>query len=96
MKFSALALAVLGLFLLSLIWDGRLAEYIDLRQGILVFLTGLGCIILAQVVLSASGKRQSVVIGYEEQAENPDRRKDWRSGGILWLVIPLLINLLFR
>ena len=95
-KFSALALAVLGLFQLSMIWDGRLADYVDPRQGILVFLTGLGCIILAQVVLSAAGKRVSMPDENEGHKEGSDTWDARESSGLIWLVVPLMIFLLFR
>ena len=95
-KFSALALAVLGLFQLSLIWDGRLVDYVDPRQGILVFLTGLGCVILAQVVLSAAGKRVSRSVENEDDEENPDSGGNRELSGLIWLVVPLLVFLLFR
>jgi hypothetical protein len=95
MKFSALALAVLGLFLLSLIWDGRLAEYIDLRQGMLVFLTGLGCVILAQVVLSGTSRRDMEPVEISE--DNPlEGKLVWQSSSLMWLALPLLVSLLFR
>lgn len=95
-KFSALALAVLGLFQLNLIWDGRLADYLDSRQGILVFLTGLGCVILAQVVLSAAGKRSTNVVENEGHKEDSDAEGTWKSTGLIWLVVPLLVFALFR
>lgn len=95
-KFFALALAMLGLVQLNLIWDGRLADYLDPRQGILVFLTGLGCVILAQVVLSAAGKRGSRSDGNEGYEVSPDAGGDRESSGLIWLVIPLLVFLLFQ
>ena len=95
-KFSALALAVLGLFQLSLIWDGRLAEYVDPRQGILVFLTGLGSVILAQVVLSAAGKRFSKADENNDHNEVPNANSTWKSTGLIWLVVPLMVFVLFR
>ncbi|MFA5836624.1 MAG: DUF1980 domain-containing protein [Bellilinea sp.] len=95
-KFSALALAVLGLFQLSLIWDGRLADYVDPRQGILVFLTGLGCVILAQVVLSAAGKKFSKAVENEVHKEDLGAEGTWKSPGLIWLVVPLMVFVLFR
>ncbi|MBA4398915.1 MAG: hypothetical protein D9V45_08365 [Chloroflexi bacterium] len=95
-KFFALALAVLGLFQLSLIWDGRLVDYVDPRQGMLVFLTGLGCVILAQVVLSTAGTRVSRSVENEDSEENPDSGSDRAASGLIWLVVPLLVFLLFR
>ncbi|OGN76994.1 MAG: hypothetical protein A2X24_10195 [Chloroflexi bacterium GWB2_54_36] len=95
-KFSALALAVLGLFQLSLIWDGRLADYVDPRQGILVFLTGLGCVILAQVVLSTAGKRSTNTVENDGHKEDSDAEGSWKSAGLIWLVVPLMVFLLFR
>ena len=95
-KFSALALGVLGLFLLSLIWDGRLAEYVDPRQGILMFLTGLGCVILAQVVLSAAGKRFSEAAEKDAHKEDSSAAGTWESTGLIWLVVPLMVFVLFR
>ena len=95
-KFSALALAALGLFQLSLIWDGRLAEYVDPRLGILVFLTGLGCVILAQVVLSAAGKRSTNAVEKEGHKEDSNAEGTWKSTGLIWLVVPLMVFVLFR
>lgn len=96
MKFSALALAVLGLWLLALIWDGKIAEYINPQLVVLLFPAGLLCIILAQVVMSAAGARRTTAGGsaieLEDGLEGDTGWADWR---ILWLGLPLVIGIIF-
>lgn len=96
MKFSALALAVLGLWLLALVWDGKIAEYINPQLVVLIFPAGLLCIILAQVVLSAAGAGRTnageSTIGQEDGIEGDT---GWAGWQILWLGLPLVIGIIF-
>jgi hypothetical protein len=94
--FSAVALVVLGLLLLGLVWTGRASEYIDPRLSPLLFLSGLGCIVLAQVTLSASRDRQSPVADRVKiQVEDIPTDADGKGWQLLWLVLPFIILFLF-
>jgi len=95
-KFSALALAILGLALLAWIWDGKVADYIAPQMIVLLFPTGLICIVLAQVVLSAAGKEyETASQPSPEQDEDATQGKRQAGLGLLWLALPLVIGLLF-
>lgn len=94
--FSAVALVVLGLLLLGLVWTGRASEYIDTRLSPLLFLSGLGCIVLAQVTLSAGRDRQSPVADRAKiQVEDTPTDGDGKGWQLLWLVLPFIILFLF-
>jgi len=90
---QALILAGLGLFLLSRIWNGKILLYINQRFVILVFLAGLGLIILAQVVFQ---DRLSDRNGTEEKGststgkEMNEPRMRWN---LWWIAIPVMIGL---
>lgn len=87
---QALVLAGLGFFLLSRVWTGKILLYINQRFVILVFLAGLGLIILAQVVLRERPTR--------DRAEGKGGRADLVSSStswtLWWLALPLLLGLL--
>lgn len=94
--FSAVALVVLGLLLLGLVWTGRASEYIDPRLSPLLFLSGLGCIVLAQVTLSASRDRSRLAADRDiKQVEAITTDDDGKGWQLLWLVLPFIILFLF-
>jgi uncharacterized repeat protein (TIGR03943 family) len=83
--FQALILAVLGIYLLSKVYDGRILLYINQRFVLLVLLAALGLIALAQVVL-----RERPAVG-SQAVEKPAGRPGWT----LWLIaLPILVGLL--
>lgn len=83
-SFQALILALMGLYLLSRVWNGSILLYINQRFVFLVFLAGLSFVILAQVLYA---ERVSGQNGDQSRADNP-RLNMW------WLVIPILIGFL--
>ena len=92
---SALTLAVLGMWMFYLIWDAKLMDYLAAPMVVLIFLTALVCIILAQVVLSAAAKSGESV---EPETTPPDAKMDGGSQagwGLVWFILPLLIGFLF-
>lgn len=95
-KYSAVALAAIGLWLLWLIWDGRITEFVDPHLAILIFPAGLVCVILAQVVLSSAAKpRQVEPHAPSTEAEDFDVYPKWAGWGLIWIAIPLIIGILF-
>lgn len=96
LKFSALALAILGLSLLQWLWDGKVADYTHPQLIFLLFPVGLICIILAQVLLSAAGKdRKTSSPPLTDAGEDLDRAPGKMDLGLLWLALPLVIGFLF-
>lgn len=93
-KLSALALAVLGLSLLALIWDGRISDFVDPHLAVLVFPAGLVCVILAQVVLTDSRRKQESG-PFTEEREAQAEESGWPGWGGLWIAIPIIIGFLF-
>ncbi len=83
--FQALILALLGLFILWQAWDGEMASYVDGRVAPLVILAGLGCMILAQVVLNA--RKTASQPALEGSASG---RRRW---GLLALGMPVVLGL---
>ncbi|MFN7036242.1 MAG: TIGR03943 family putative permease subunit [Bellilinea sp.] len=83
-SFQALILALLGLFLLSRIWSGTVLFYINQRFVFLVFLAGLGFVILAQVLYTERLSSQN--------GEGSPMNDSKSTLG--WLAIPILIGLL--
>jgi uncharacterized repeat protein (TIGR03943 family) len=83
-SFQALILALMGLYLLSRVWNGSILLYINQRFVFLVFFAGLFFVVLAQVHyaerISGQGDDQTM-------ADNP-RSNMW------WLAIPILIGFL--
>lgn len=93
-KLSALGLAVLGLSLLALIWDGRISDFVDPHLAILVFPAGLACVILAQVVL-ADSRRKEEPEPLPGEGEAQADESGWPGWGVLWIAIPIIIGFLF-
>jgi len=83
-SFQALILALMGLYLLSRVWNGSILLYINQRFVFLVFFAGLFFVVLAQVLyaerISGQGDDQTM-------ADNPGLNM-W------WLAIPILIGFL--
>lgn len=95
LKFSALALAIIGLSLLEWIWDGKVLDYIHPQLIINLFPTALICIILAQVVLSTAGKdRKTISPPLPNSGEDLDKEPKQTGLGLLWLALPLVIGFL--
>lgn len=95
-KYSALAMAVLGLSLLGLIWDGKISDFVDPRLVLLIFPAGLACVILAQVVLSASRDEPDAgAATAASQGEGLAGKSSWPGWGLLWISIPFIIGFLF-
>lgn len=96
LKASAAALAILGLSLLGLIWNGKAAEFVDPILIILLFPVGLGSVALAQVVLAAEKDRRNQQQPSENIMEQKSTEESSENGwGLLWLAIPLIIGFLF-
>jgi uncharacterized repeat protein (TIGR03943 family) len=84
-SFQALLMALLGLFLLSRLWSGNILLYINQRFVVLVFLAGLGFVILAQVLYA---ERLS------SQNDDEESAKGYSKSTLWWLAIPILIGFL--
>jgi uncharacterized repeat protein (TIGR03943 family) len=84
---QALAFAFLGLFLLSRVWTGKVLLYINQRFVILVFLAGLGFIILAQVVISQRKPGIQTELTKDNAAPVGSR---WN---LFWVLLPVMVGL---
>ncbi|MCX7976585.1 MAG: TIGR03943 family protein [Bellilinea sp.] len=83
-SFQALILALMGLYLLSRIWNGNILLYINQRFVVLVFLAGLSLVVLAQFLYAERLKENH---NQEVLADN------WKMN-LWWLTIPILIGFL--
>ncbi len=92
--FQSLALALLGLYLLSRVWTGKILLYINQRFVVLVFLAGLGFVILAQVLFS---QRQEAA-NEEEAGHEHQHAFNLNLGQVKWnfwwIIFPVLIGFL--
>jgi putative membrane protein len=91
---QALILAGLGLFLLSRVWNGKILLYINQRFVILVFLAGLGLVILAQVIFRerpSERDRNGEKTGTDFAEKRVDYGLRWN---LWWIALPVMIGLL--
>ena len=91
--FQSLLLALLGLYLLSRVWSGKILLYINQRFVILIFLAGLGFIILAQVLFSQRQEASAAAEAHQEHnhAGLHMERIKWN---FWWILFPVLIGFL--
>jgi putative membrane protein len=87
---QALILALLGFFLLERIWSGKILLYINQRYVPLIFLAGVGLIILAQAVFQERRKAGESGTG-EETGGEPTYF--WKSN-LVWVLIPLVVGIM--
>ena len=83
-SFQALLMALLGMYLLSRVWNGSILLYINQRFVILAFFAGLCLIILAQVLYKG---RHSALGDHENRVENT-------ATSLWWLMVPIVIGFL--
>ncbi|MEW6180909.1 MAG: TIGR03943 family protein [Chloroflexota bacterium] len=83
-SFQALLMALLGLYLLSRVWNGSILLYINQRFVILAFFAGLCMIILAQVLYKG---RHSALGDHENRGENAPT-------SLWWVMVPIVIGFL--
>lgn len=92
-KYTAVGLAVLGLFLFRLTADFGAEEMVDVRIMPLVILSGLGLIALAQITLTQT--RQPTHRTETDNGPDNSNLPGWRLTDLLWLAVPVIIGLLF-
>ncbi len=92
-KYTALALAILGLSIFALLADGKALEFLDRRIFPLVFISSLVLVALAQVLLS-KGKLK---VGSDESAADlePENQSGNQITELLWLAVPVIVSILF-
>lgn len=94
--FQALILAILGIFLLFKIYDGKVLLYINQRFVLLVLLGALGCMLLSQAMLR--GGREGSVNEHFDFTSEPhligEEQGRYSGWTLWWLALPLLMGLL--
>jgi putative membrane protein len=85
--FQALILALLGLFLITRIWDGGILYYINQRFVIVTAAAAFDLVILAQLILRS---RQS----YNILESDDSSGHYFRNQNIWWLVLCLVVGML--
>ncbi|NPV77732.1 MAG: TIGR03943 family protein [Anaerolineae bacterium] len=96
--FQSLLLALLGLFLLSRIWNGSIVFYINRRFVILVLLAGLGLMAISQALLRSRPGEEEHEDHHEmddshEQQEHPVEHASFSGWNLAWMTVPLILGL---
>lgn len=96
--FQALLLALLGLFLLSRIWNGSIIFYINRRFIILVLLAALGLMAISQVLLRSRPAEEDHEDGHEmgdshDQQDHPVEHARFSGWNLVWMAAPLILGL---
>lgn len=92
-KYTALALAVLGLSIFVLLADGAAVEFVEKPLFPLVFISSLVLVALAQVILTNRGLKADS----DESANDlvPQIQSTWQFTDLLWLAVPVILSFLF-
>lgn len=91
--FQGLVVAVLGVFLFSLVYSGNILLYINRRFVLLSFLAAILLIILSQVIMRerpAPDQDRDEAAGHETHLHT-ERRSSW---SLWWLALPVLVGVL--
>jgi uncharacterized repeat protein (TIGR03943 family) len=98
---QGMILAVLGLFLLTRVWNGTILYYINQRFVLLVVFAGIGLMAVAQIMLQdrarlIQGERVESDGEHEHDHEHDHKHEHGAGRGwnLWWVALPVIIGLL--